>query len=103
MSNTLIEKENLNGEIKNSDKPVLIEFFADWCATCKMISPLVDEVAEEITDKKIVKVDVDQYPELAEEFNIKSIPTFILYKDGKEQSRSYGAKSKKAILQMLKG
>ena len=99
----MITKENVENEIKNSEKPVLIEFYADWCSSCKILSPIVDQVAEEITEQKIVKVDIEQYPELALEFGIKSIPTFILYKDGKTVSKSYGAKSKMAIIKMLQG
>lgn len=97
----MITKENIKNEIINSDKPVLVEFFADWCSSCKMISPIVDQVAEEITEQKIVKVDIEEYPELAEEFGIKSIPTFILFKDGKIVNKQFGAKSKMAIIKML--
>lgn len=101
MSVLTITKENFESEVMQSDKPVLIDFWASWCGPCRMVSPIVDEIAEEVTDKKICKVNVDEQPELAQKFSVMSIPTLIVIKDGKVAEKSVGAKSKDAILSML--
>ncbi|MEG2396323.1 MAG: thioredoxin, partial [Oscillospiraceae bacterium] len=89
-------------EVQNSEDTVLIDFWASWCGPCRMVSPIVDEIAEEVTDKKVGKINVDEEPELAQAFGVMSIPTLIVMKGGKVISTSVGAKSKADILEMLK-
>ncbi|MEA4831952.1 MAG: thioredoxin [Oscillospiraceae bacterium] len=101
MSVLKITKKNFESEVKNSDKPVLLDFWASWCGPCRMVSPIVDEIAGEITDAKVGKVNVDEEPELAQAFGVMSIPTLIVMKDGQIVKRTVGAKPKEAILSML--
>lgn len=101
MSVLTITKENFEKEVMKSDKPVLLDFWASWCGPCRMVSPVVDEIAEEVTDKVVGKVNVDEEPELAQSFGVMSIPTLIVIKDGKVAEKSVGVKSKQAILKML--
>ena len=92
-----------NFETVTSAKPVLLDFYADWCGPCRMVSPLVDEIAEENPQYLIGKVNVDMEPELAQKFRVLSIPTLVVLKNGKPVSQSVGAKPKEQILAMLKG
>ncbi|MGN0642337.1 MAG: thioredoxin [Huintestinicola sp.] len=101
MSVLKITKENFDAEVKNSDKPVLIDFWAEWCGPCRMVSPIVDEIAEDITDVKIGKVNVDEQPELASAFGISSIPTLIFIKNGKAENKIIGAVPKSDILRLI--
>lgn len=101
MSVLIITKENFEKEVMNSDKPVLLDFWASWCGPCRMVSPVVDEIAEEVTGKIVGKVNVDEEPELAQSFGVMSIPTLIVIKNGKVAEKSVGVKSKQAILNML--
>ena len=101
MSILTITKENFNTEVQESDKPVLIDFWASWCGPCRMVSPIVDEIAEEVTNAKVGKVNVDDEPELAQSFGIVSIPTLVVIKDGKVTKTSVGVKQKDEILEML--
>lgn len=95
--------ENFNQEVLNTDKTVLIDFWASWCGPCKMLSPIVDEIAAEVDDSiKICKVNVDEQKSLAAEFQIRSIPTLIVIKNGKMVNQSVGVKGKADILAMLK-
>lgn len=103
MSLITITKENFENEVMKSDKPVLIDFWASWCGPCRMVSPIVDEIAEEVTDKKVGKINVDEQPELAKAFSIVSIPTLVVVKDGKVVNTSVGVKPKDVILNMLNG
>ena len=84
-----------------SDKPVLLDFWASWCGPCRMLSPIVDEVAEERTDVKVGKVNVDQQPELAGEFGVMSIPTLLVFENGKLVRQAVGARPKAAVLDLL--
>lgn len=96
-----ITTENFQSEVLDSDKPVLIDFWASWCGPCQMVLPIISELAEEVTDTKICKVNVDEQAELAKKFRVLSIPTLIVIKDGKEIKREVGAKSKAEILELL--
>ncbi|MBQ6692130.1 MAG: thioredoxin [Clostridia bacterium] len=96
-----INKNNFNEEVLNSEKPVLLDFWAPWCGPCRMVVPLVEEIAEERQDIKVGKVNVDEEPELARQFRVMSIPTLVVVKEGKAVKRSVGAKPKEEILEMV--
>ena len=96
-----INKTNFHDEIMNSDKPVLLDFWAPWCGPCRMVVPIIDEIARERSDVKVGKINVDENPELAGQFGVMSIPTLVVMKDGRIVNRSMGAKPKNAILAML--
>ena len=100
MSAINLTKENFD-EFKNSDKTVLLDFYADWCGPCRMVSPLVDEIAEENPQYLIGKINVDSETELAESFGVSSIPTLVVMKSGKIVNRIVGARPKAQILAML--
>ncbi len=101
MSVLIVNKENFNS-VKNSSKPVLLDFYADWCGPCRMVSPIVDEIAEENPQYLVGKINVDSEPELAQEFKVLSIPTLVVIKDQKVINQSAGARPKADILAMLK-
>ncbi len=96
-----ITKANFQEEVLKSDKPVLLDFWATWCGPCRMVSPIVDEIAMERADIKVGKINVDDEPELAAQFRIMSIPTLAVIKEGKVVNQAIGAKPKSAILEML--
>lgn len=98
-----ITTENFENEVLNSDKPVLVDFWATWCGPCRMLLPVIEELAEEVTDAKICKVNVDEEPELAERFSVMTIPTLITFKNGQVVNTSIGVKPKEAILKMIQG
>lgn len=101
MSITTITKENIQKEVLESEKPVLLDFWASWCGPCRMISPLVDEIARENAAVKVGKVNVDEQQELARAFNIMSIPTLVVMKNGKVVNQSVGVRPKQQIVSML--
>ncbi len=96
-----ITKENFVNEVLNSDKPVLLDFWASWCGPCRMVSPIVDEIAQEHPEIKVGKVNVDEESELASEFKVMSIPSLFVIKGGEIVNSSVGAKTKKQILEMI--
>ena len=102
MSIVKLNKDNFDLAV-NSEKPVLIDFYADWCGPCRMVSPLVDQIAEENPEYLVCKINVDEEPELAFRFGVSSIPTLIVMKGGKVVSQSAGARPKAQILAMLEG
>ena len=101
MSAININKNNFQNEVMNSDKPVLLDFWAPWCAPCRMVVPIVEEIASEHADIKVGKINVDEQPELANKFGIMSIPTLAVMKNGKIVQQVSGARPKNAILEML--
>ena len=101
MSAININKNNFENEVLNSDKTVLLDFWASWCAPCRMVVPIVEEIADERRDIKVGKINVDEEPELANKFNIMSIPTLVVMKNGKIVQQVSGARPKNAILEML--
>lgn len=101
MSAININKSNFQSEVMNSDKPVLLDFWASWCGPCRMVAPIVEEIAQERSDIKVGKVNVDEQPELASRFGVMSIPTLVVMKNGKIVNQTVGARPKQAILGML--
>ena len=96
-----INKNNFQNEVMNADKPVLLDFWASWCAPCRMVVPIIEEIASERPDIKVGKINVDEQPELASEFGIMSIPTLVVMKNGKIVQQVSGARPKEAILTMI--
>ena len=101
MAVVTITKENFEQEVLQSAKPVLLDFWASWCGPCRMLSPVVDEVAEERTDVQVGKVNVDEQPELAGEFGVMSIPTLLVFEQGKLVRQAVGARPKASVLELL--
>lgn len=101
MSAITIQKENFQEEVIQSNKPVLLDFWAPWCGPCRMVAPVVEEIAEERPDIKVGKINVDEQPELARQFRVMSIPTLVVMKEGRIVRRSVGASAKDQILAML--
>ena len=103
MNEVIINKSNFENEVINADKPVLLDFYADWCGPCKMLSPVLSEIADEYADViRVAKVNVDDEPELAMKFKVSSIPMLVLFKDGRIVSTSVGYRPKDEILNELK-
>ena len=100
MSVVSFNKDDLEN-VKNSGKIILLDFYADWCGPCRMLSPVLDEFTEENPDFVVGKINVDKEPELSEEFGVSSIPMLVVMKDGKILNKSVGAKSKQQILEMI--
>lgn len=101
MSALNINKNNFVEEVMNSEKPVLVDFWASWCGPCRMVIPVVEKIAEESPEYKVVKVNVDEEQELAAQFGVMSIPTLMVVKNGEVVNKSVGAKNKQQILAML--
>ena len=101
MSATALNKNNFDEFVLNSDKPVLLDFWASWCGPCRMVSPLIEEIADERTDIRVGMVNVDENPELASRFGVMSIPTLVVVKNGQITNRSVGARPKAQILELL--
>lgn len=101
MSVVSINNNNFENEVLRSSKPVLVDFYADWCGPCRMVSPVVDQIANEHPEYKVVKVNVDEQPELASKFNVMSIPALFVVSNGQVVNKSVGAKPKAQILSML--
>lgn len=101
MSVIKIGKENFENEVLNSGKTVLLDFYADWCGPCRMVAPIISEIADERNDIKVGKINVDDEPELAAQFEVMSIPMLAVIKDGKISNTSVGAIPKEQILAML--
>lgn len=101
MSVLTITKENFQEEVMKSEKPVLLDFWASWCGPCRMVSPTVDEIAEEMPDIKVGKVNVDEQQELASAFNVMSIPTLIVMENGKVVDQAVGVRPKRQIVSIL--
>lgn len=101
MAVMVINKENFQNEVLNSNKPVLLDFYADWCGPCRMVGPIVEEIAGERSDIKVGKINVDEQSELAAQFGVMSIPILAVIKNGEVVNRSVGARPKEQILAML--
>ena len=101
MSTITITQKNFQNEVLESEKPVLLDFWASWCGPCRMVGPIIDEIAAERSDIKVGKINVDEQPELAAQFKVMSIPTLMVVKDGKVTNQSAGARPKAQILDML--
>ena len=101
MSVIHINKNNFQNEVLNSEMPVLLDFWAPWCGPCRMVSPIVDEIAAQRSDIKVGKINVDEQPELAAQFGVMSIPTLLVMKNGKVVNQAVGARPKAQILAML--
>ena len=102
MSVLTVTKENFTEEVVNSEKTVLLDFWAPWCGPCRMVSPVIEQIANEVPDIKVGKINVDEERELAVQFEIMSIPTLAVVKNGEVVIKSIGAKPKSAILEMVK-
>ena len=101
MSAIKVDRNNFNAEVLHSDRPVLLDFWAGWCGPCRMVGPILDEIAEEREDIKVCKINIDEEPELAMQFGIMSIPTLLVMKDGVVVNKAVGARPKDGILALL--
>ena len=101
MSALNINRANFHSEVIESERPVLLDFWAPWCGPCRAVVPLIDEIAREREDIKVVKVNIDEEPELAREYRVMSIPTLMVMREGKVVKKASGAKPKAQILEML--
>ena len=102
MAEVICTKDNFQVEVLESDKPVLVDFWASWCGPCQMMGPVVAEIAEEHPEYKVCKVNVDEQQELGMQFNVMSIPFFAVFKEGKLTTSTVGAQSKESLIDLLK-
>ena len=102
MSVLTITNENFEQEVLKSDKPVIVDFWAAWCGPCKMLSPVIDQLAEELEGVKVGKINIDEQMELAEKYNVSSIPCVVAFKNGEEVNRSVGLVPKQKLVDLLK-
>ena len=101
MSAIQVNKDNFQEVVLNSDKPVLVDFWASWCGPCRMVAPVLEEIANERSDVKVCKINVDEEPELAGRYNVMSIPTLLVVKEGQVVNQAVGARPKRQILSLL--
>jgi thioredoxin 1 len=101
MSVLVLNSENFHKEVIESNRPVLIDFWASWCAPCRMLSPIIEEIADAHPEIKVCKVNVEEAEDLAQEFNIMSIPTMLVFKDGKVVNKAVGVKPMRQILELI--
>ena len=97
-----LTSDNFEQEVMQSDKPVLIDFYADWCGPCKMMGPVVEEISNEVSGAKVCKINIDEQMELAQKYGVMSIPTFIVIRNGQTAAKQIGAVPKSALLNLLK-
>lgn len=102
MAALTITKENFESEVLNASEKVLVDFWASWCGPCRMVSPIVDEIADETSEFKVGKINVDEQPELAAQFGVMTIPTLMVFKQGQVINKTIGAQPKENILALLK-
>lgn len=101
MSIVYLNQDNFSNEVIESEEMILVDFWAEWCPPCKMLSPIIEELEEEVEDVKFAKLNIEDAQNLASEYSVMSIPTLILFKDGKEVDRIKGARPKKQILEFI--
>lgn len=101
MSVIHVTKETFAQEVLQSDKPVLVDFYATWCGPCRMVSPILDEISQEREDIKICKINIDEEPALASQYDVMSIPTFLVFQNGEKTNQALGAMPKNRILELL--
>ena len=101
MSTIQVNKNNFQEEVLSSDKPVLVDFWASWCGPCRMVAPVLEEIANERSDVKVCKINVDEEPELASRYRVMSVPTMIVVREGQVVNQATGARPKSQILSML--
>jgi len=102
MSVLEISKDTFEAEVIQSEKPVLVDFFATWCGPCRMLAPVLEQIAKDNTDIKVLKIDIDKDPQLAEKYDVMSVPTLFAFKDGKVINQSLGVRPMQDILNMFK-